>query len=54
MTVFSSRELCCPASITRTEEEVSSARRAARTEPDVPPLSHNISIFSWLVEDEVR
>lgn len=36
--VFSSSSLCSPASITRTDVFGSSARRAATTEPDVPPL----------------
>ena len=38
ITVFSKSELCWPASITRTDTFVSSARRAATTLPDVPPL----------------
>jgi len=46
MMVFSSRELCCPASMSRTEVFGSSARRAARTEPEVPPL-HFIRQVAW-------
>lgn len=38
ITVFSRSELCCPASMTRTELFGSSASRAASTEPEVPPL----------------
>ena len=44
--VFSNRELCYPASVTRTELLGSSARRAARTEPDVPPLCWAVSTLN--------
>lgn len=38
MALFSNSELCYPASVTRTELFESSARRSARTAPEVPPL----------------
>ncbi len=43
MWVFSRSELCWPASMTRTELLGSSASRAARTGPEVPPLREFMS-----------